>query len=186
MRDRVDFDTDGFECGQPENRLDVVVAETDGGPDDLAHELHFGYGDIDRLLAPIRKFISSPSPWLYADFSQSAPGNDAVGRAGVDQKQSVPATLGLGGIANGDGDLDDAHEGFLSLKMARELYAMDSIGARSKGKCSMRRHSRQGSRASYLVSLSASSARKLSVSEEMAAMALRWTSMARAKSPFSA
>ena len=44
-----------------------------------AHELDLGHGDVDCLLAAVRKFVSSTAPRLYADFPQSATGHDTVG-----------------------------------------------------------------------------------------------------------
>lgn len=64
LRPSVDFDSDGFERRDAENRLRVIRAENHARADAVTLELDLGHADVERDLRPIGQLEDPLGTWF--------------------------------------------------------------------------------------------------------------------------
>ena len=83
---QINFDAGRSQCGCSQDRLGVIRAENDRCPHKFAHEFDLGHANIEHNLAAVGQLIRPFPYWLNANLAKAIAGNEAVDRAGIDEK----------------------------------------------------------------------------------------------------
>ena len=90
-------------------RLRIGIRHDDKARRQLPHELDVSGGDIHVDFASVGRLAKTPSLGREADGFQVRSGDDRVRGAGIDQEQPLPASVRLGRIPDGSGNVCRAH-----------------------------------------------------------------------------